>query len=266
MARFRGAKSYGYEASQYEPAAYEPVTERVRGTFGPEYSGGRAVGGWMLGAAIGAGVGLAALLATRAFGRTSGQGRVVRLEKSVQIGRPRREVFEAWSRMDELPRKISFLESVRDFGLRSHWAVNIDGKRFDWDAETTQEIEGQAIGWKSISGPKHTGRINFAELGGDTLVHVVINYQPPMGLGTLFTPAGAHLEQYLEQALRDFKSALEGKGQEQYTEGRATGTYGSGFAGANPGPAEGSTQTSRFGGSIDEANPVDYTRPPEKPY
>jgi uncharacterized membrane protein len=195
---------------------------------------------------------------------------VVRLEKSVQIGRPRREVFEAWSRLDELPRKVSFIESVRDFGSRSHWAVNIDGKRFDWDAEITQEIEGQAIGWKSISGPKHTGRINFAELGSDTLVHVIINYQPPMSLGTLFTPAGGFLERYVEQALRDFKSALEGKGQEQYSETRGTGTYGSAnvggrVAGGAP-SAEGGTQTSRFGGSIDEGNPVDYSRPPEKPY
>lgn len=264
MARFRGSKSYGYEPAQFEPAQYEPVTERVRGTYGPDFERGKAMGGWALGAALGAGVGLAALLATRAFGRTAGQGRVVRLEKSVQIGRPRREVFEAWSRLDELPRKVSFIESVRDFGNRSHWAVNIDGKRFDWDAETTQEIEGQAIGWKSISGPKHTGRINFAELGNDTLVHVVINYQPPMGFGNLFSPAGGHLENYIEQALRDFKAALEGKGQEQYTEGRATGTFGSGISTGSP--SQGGTQTSRFGGSIDEANPVDYTRPPEKPY
>lgn len=272
MARYRGSKSYGYESAQYEPAA-----TRVTESFESGYGRGPALGGWALGAAIGAGVGLAALLASRAFGRTSGQGRIVRLEKSVQIGRPRAEVFDAWSRLDELPRKISFVESVRESGGRSHWAVNIDGKAFEWDAETTQDIEGQAIGWKSLSGPKHTGRINFAELGNDTLVHVVINYQPPMGLGTLFTPAGARLERYIEQALRDFKSSLERKGQEQYseqqqfTEQRATGTYG-GYASGTSGSGSGTTgedrgtQTSRFGGSIDETNPVDYTRPPDKPY
>lgn len=64
-----------------------------------------------------------------------------------------------------------------------------------------------------MSGPKHSGRINFARLGNDTLVHVTMNYAPPLGrLGRLLAPVTDHLESKIEEALRDFKRSLEEPG------------------------------------------------------
>ena len=212
--------------------------------------------GFAAGAGAGAAAGLGSWILLNLLGRR-GRSRIVRLEKSVQIGRPVEEVFAAWTNLSGLPRFSSMIEEVSQQGNRSHWRVRINGKTFGWEAEREQFIPNQAVGWKSVRGPKHSGRINFARLGTDTLVHVAMNYAPPARLLRLFVaPVSGDLEGYIEQVLRDFKAALEGKGQEttQYREARATGTFGP------EAELPGQTQHGRFGGPT---LPVEFTRPPE---
>jgi uncharacterized membrane protein len=165
--------------------------------------------GFAVGAAVGTLAGIGGTLALR--GISSGtHSRILRLEKSINIGKPVHAVFEAWSNFERLPQFIDFVEKVERFGSRSRWWVNMDGKQFQWEAEITQVAANQSIGWKSLSGPKHTGRISFAPLRDQTLVHVTMNYAPPMGeLGSML-PIDRHLENWIERALRAFKAAMEG--------------------------------------------------------
>ncbi len=226
--------------------------------------------GFAAGAAAGAGLTFGSVALVSAFGRRN--RRVIRLDKSVQIGRPVEEVFNQWANLDRLAEWSECVESITTTGDRSHWKVTVDGKTMEWDAEIEQFIPNQAIGWKSVNGPKHTGRITFAPIGNDTLVQVTMNYAPPSRFLTPFAhDLGAHLEHYIEQVLRDFKASLEGKGQEgatpmtrssserigpgtamsQSDASRATGTYGANGR---------SSETDKFGV---RTSPVEYTSPPE---
>ena len=213
--------------------------------------------GFAVGAAAGAGAGFGSWFLSRAIFRR--QSQIVRLEKSLQIGRPIEEVFLAWSDFERLPRLVRLIEEVRVEGKRSDWKMRLNGRSFEWEAELTQNIPNQALGWKSVRGPKHSGRINFSPLGHDTEVHVVMNYAPSGAeLAGDLTGQTTGLSHYLGQALRDFKAALEGKGQERAAEAggpgrhtpagipaeevRSTGTHG------RESDLSGHTQTSRFGG------------------
>jgi uncharacterized membrane protein len=228
--------------------------------------------GFALGAAAGAGATIGAVAVARVL---SGKRRVVRLEKALQIGRPVNEVFPYWSELERLPEVSDCIREIRRQGDLSHWKVDVGGRVMEWDAEVEQFIPNQAIGWKSIRGPKHTGRMTFAPIGDDTLVQVTMNYVPPAPVLRPFVAnLDEHLEFYLEQVLRDFKAHLEGKGQEgrtpavrsaservgpgtqmtQSDASRATGTYGGVPA------VSGETPVDRFG---NRANPVEYTSPPE---
>jgi uncharacterized membrane protein len=244
--------------------------------------------GFGVGTLVGAAAGLGAWIAMS--GRWSSyDSRILRLEKSVQIGRPVEEVFAIWSHLEQLPNRLSLVENVDVSGQHSDWQVWIDGKEFNFDAQTTQFLPNEAIGWKSVSGPKHSGRINFARLGNDTLVHVTMNYAPPLGrFGRLLAPITDHLESYIELALREFKHALEGKGDaqtstvgarrgpasagwEEYGEQRrATGTEGPTQTGAETSAYIASQNrgipTTQPGNTVDKGGITDYTRPPEGKY
>jgi uncharacterized membrane protein len=178
--------------------------------------GGNYWGGFAAGAAIGTGAAVAAYMIANLAGKHS--SRVVRLEDSVQIGRHVEDVFRAWTDLEALPDYMEFVNRVRKYGNVSEWDVTVDGKDFKWKAETTQTVPNESIGWKSISGPKHTGRITFAPLGEDTMVHVTMNYVPGGGfLSKLVSPFEDHIESYINQSLREFKAALEGDAGQKTT-------------------------------------------------
>ena len=165
-------------------------------------------GGFAAGAAIGTGAAVAAYMIANFAGKHS--SRFVRLEDSVQIGRHVEDVFRAWMDLEALPECMEYVNSVRKYGNVSQWEVSVDGKDFRWKAETTQLVSNESIGWKSLNGPKHTGRITFTPIGEDTLVHVTMNYVPGGSfLRKLVAPFEDHIESYLNQSLREFKAALE---------------------------------------------------------
>lgn len=207
--------------------------------------------GFAVGAASGAAAGLGLMASWNALSSALDR-RVVTVEESLQIGCPVNEVFAAWCNLSELPRMTPMVKAVRQFGRRSHWIVELHGKRFEWGAELTQKIPNQSIGWKSIKGPGHSGRVTFSPLASDTLVHVVVNYVPPF---SIFAPAIETLRDQLEgavkRALRDFKASMEN--QDITSKGsadRSTGTLGGGSESA------GYAQHGRFGGN----EPAEYGR------
>jgi uncharacterized membrane protein len=163
--------------------------------------------GFAAGTVIGAVAGISGALAFRQA--YSGIDRhILRLEKSINIGRPVDVVFNAWMGFERLPGMIHFIEKVERFGTQSRWWVTMDGRKFQWDALITQVVPGQSVGWKSLSGPKHSGRISFAPVGEQTLVHVTMNYAPPL-IGSML-PVDQLLENWIDRGLREFKAALEG--------------------------------------------------------
>lgn len=223
---------------------------------------------FLTGAAVGAGATIGTLLLINIIGR-SRHPRVIRLQKSLQIGRPVERVFNAWADLEHLKDWSDVIRTVTRSGNHSHWAVNIGGRQLEWDAEVEQFIPNQSIGWKSLNGPKHTGRISFSPLGEDTVIHVTMNYAPPLALLRPFvTPFTGQIEGYLDQVLRDFKAAMENAPAHhtraglsgthlQSTAGssRATGTFGA--AAENVGRSE----RPRYGGS---PSAPEYTPPESK--
>jgi uncharacterized membrane protein len=135
----------------------------------------------------------------RALGRNSaaGAGRVssvaslergegVRLEESITIGRPREELFRFWRNLENLPRFMDSLESVRIVDeRRSHWVAKGPlGTRVEWDAEINNEIPGELIAWRSLPGADvdQAGSVHFSPaMGGGTEVRVVMRYAAPGG-------------------------------------------------------------------------------------
>lgn len=141
----------------------------------------------------------------------------VRVEESVTIRKPVAEVYRFWRNLENLPRFMSHLATVKTLGGgRSHWtAKGPAGTKIDWDAMTTDERTNERISWRSLEGsqvPNH-GKVEFRETQGGqaTEVRVELEYHPPGGavgaaVAKLF---GEEPSQQIRDDLQQLKQKLE---------------------------------------------------------
>ena len=82
------------------------------------------------------------------------QGHGIRVEKSVIINKTPEELYNFWSNLENLPRFMNHLESVRLLDDKvSHWVAKGPlGTTVEWDAEIINEKENELIAWRSVEG------------------------------------------------------------------------------------------------------------------
>ena len=140
----------------------------------------------------------------------------VKLERSITINRPARELYERWRNLENLPSIMRHLKSVTNQGgERSHWVASGPlGVEVEWDAEIINEDEGRLIAWRSLPGSQvdTAGSVHFDERpAGSTEVTVSLKYNPPggqAGAGVAWL-MGSGAEQQVEEDLRRFKQTME---------------------------------------------------------
>jgi uncharacterized membrane protein len=156
-------------------------------------------------------------------------GEGVRVEQAITIQRPAQELYRAWRDLEELPRIMSHLESVRVFeGNHSRWAARALGMRVEWDAEIINDKEGELIAWRSLEGSQvdTAGSVHFrpAPGGRGTEVRVVLKYLPPAGKTATMVAwlLGQSPEGQIAADLRRFKELMEA-GEAATTKGQPRG-------------------------------------------
>lgn len=145
--------------------------------------------------------------------------RGVRVDHTLIINRPAAELYRYWRSLENLPRFMRHLESIRRTDGRSHWiACGPLGYRAEWDALIIQERPYELIAWRSLPGSRvdSAGSVHFRALpgGGGTEVKVELKYLPPAGrvgdwIARLF---GENLERQIREDLDRFKTILESGG------------------------------------------------------
>lgn len=139
------------------------------------------------------------------------------MKKSIIINSSPEELYGFWRKLENLPRFMRHLESVKETGEgRSHWVAKAPvDSRVEWDAEITEERENELIAWRSLedSDVYNTGSVRFetATGGRGTIVHVEMEYEPPggiigKGIAKLF---GDDPEQVVFDDLRCLKQVIE---------------------------------------------------------
>jgi len=107
--------------------------------------------------------------------------------RTVTINRPRAELYAYWRDFTRLP---TFMDNVERVDIlsptRSHWVVKAPGgKLVEWDADLTDDRDGELIAWASAKGADvpNSGRIEFRDAGDrGTIVTATIVYDPPAGV------------------------------------------------------------------------------------
>jgi uncharacterized membrane protein len=195
--------------------ARDSRASRVRGAMG-------IVGGVLAADAV-------VLAMTRAAQRARSRhgGSIVR---SVTVSRPVEDVYRFWSNLENLPRVMPHLESVKgSTATTSHWVARGPlGATVEWDAETITDVPNERIAWRSVPGADvhHAGEVRFVDAPGGrgTEIHVELTYRPPGGpLGrAVAAMSGEEPGQQIADALRRFKQVME-TGEPILSDATATG-------------------------------------------
>ncbi len=139
-----------------------------------------------------------------------------RVDSSVVVEAPVEQVYDYWRTLENLPNFMTNVEEVRPVGPgRTHWRIKGPlGAKMEFDAETTQNQENEAIAWNSVDGNVETsGQVRFQEVGaGRTRVEVTLNYWDLPGgrIGEVGSRLIANPQVMVDQDLRNFKEILEG--------------------------------------------------------
>ncbi|RPJ76614.1 MAG: SRPBCC family protein [Acidobacteria bacterium] len=137
--------------------------------------------------------------------------------RALTVNRPPAEVYGFWRDLENLPRFMRHLESVRTTEPgRSRWKVKGPaGTSVEWDAEIVEDRPSELIAWRSLPGAsvENGGFVRFrpAPGGKATEVKVHLEYHPPGGrLGSAVASLfGEEPEQQLQEDLRRFKQVME---------------------------------------------------------
>lgn len=141
----------------------------------------------------------------------------VRVEQEVTVNRSPQELYQYWRNLENLPRVMHYLDSVRVLSpMLSHWVAQAPvGMQVAWDAEIISDVENERIGWRSMPGADvpNAGSVVFepAPNGRGTVVHVNLKYDLPMGpVGAAMAKLmGSDPSQMLAQDLHHFKAMME---------------------------------------------------------
>jgi uncharacterized membrane protein len=142
---------------------------------------------------------------------------LIRRKAGVTVNRSVEEVYAYWRDFQNFPHFMRHLESVTDIGGgRSHWVAKAPaGKEVQWEAQITEDVPNQRIGWRSVEGSEvyNAGTVSFQKAPGDrgTEVRVELEYDPPFGklgaqVAKLFREEPG---QQIFDDLRHFKQVME---------------------------------------------------------
>ena len=138
------------------------------------------------------------------------------VETAITIARPHDELYRFWRNLENLPKFMPHLVSVKELGEnRSHWVAKAPGGRtVEWDAEIINDDANELIGWRTLEGSDvvSAGSVRFKPTDSDeTMVHVHLQYEPPAGKigATVAWIFGYGPSQTISEDLRRFKALME---------------------------------------------------------
>lgn len=156
---------------------------------------------------------------------------IERAESSLLIARTPEECYRFWRDVENFPRFVPEIRSVRKTGDRtSHWTARAPQNvgEVEWDTVMIQDIPNQRISWRAAPRADATidGTVEFEPAAGSrgTIVRVQLAYDHPgrTVAAPLSRLLGKHPGQIIYKSLQRMKQLLE-VGEILTTEGQSAG-------------------------------------------
>jgi carbon monoxide dehydrogenase subunit G len=155
-----------------------------------------------------------------------------KVEKSVLVNVPVSTAYNQWTQFEDFPQFMGGVKSVTQLGDdRLEWVAEIAGVRRQWTARVVEQVPDRRVAWAATEGATNAGAVTFEDVGGQTSVHLSLEYEPE-GLVEKVGDKLNIVENQAEADLDRFKAFIEAEG---YATGAWRGSVGEGTAVGTPG-------------------------------
>jgi uncharacterized membrane protein len=133
----------------------------------------------------------------------------------VEVGVPIDLVWSLWSDLEQMPRWMKWIESVKlleDNPELSRWKLASGAFHFSWLSKIVKVVPHQIIQWESVDGLPNRGAIRFYDRQDSSIVKLTFGYAIPGIVGQLMdnlflgkiveSTVQADLERFKEYALK----------------------------------------------------------------
>ncbi len=138
------------------------------------------------------------------------------LEHSVQVevDAPLSLVWQLWSDLEQMPRWMKWIDSVKvleDNPELSRWKLGSRGFEFTWLSRIIKLVPGQIIQWESVDGLPNRGAVRFYARQDRSIVRLSIAYSVPGWLGQIMDNLflGRVVESTIQADLERFRSYVD---------------------------------------------------------
>ncbi|WP_394776478.1 SRPBCC family protein [Flavobacterium sp.] len=111
----------------------------------------------------------------------------VNIRTSAVINKPISEVYAFWRNLENLPKFMNHLESVKTISeTKSEWTAKGPAGigTITWNAEIIKDQKEKLLSWQSLPDAtvRNFGKVLFKANGNKTEIEVTISYRAPLGL------------------------------------------------------------------------------------
>jgi len=137
------------------------------------------------------------------------------IEKTIEVEAPVEKVYNQWTQFEEFPEFMEGVEEVRQLDDKHlHWVAEIGGKKKEWDAEIYEQVPDHRIAWRSTSGTRNAGIVDFLPKDKrHTRVTLRMDYEPEGALERAGDTLGT-VSRRVEGDLERFKDFIQSRESE----------------------------------------------------
>jgi polyketide cyclase/dehydrase/lipid transport protein len=132
------------------------------------------------------------------------------VQQAIEVSAPLHTVYEQLAAFENYPRFMSGVQEVTPIGHdQTHWIMDVDGKRREFDAQITERSLDERVSWSTTEGPLLAETITLRPMG-ETKTQIVAQLEAD---AAFLMPSDRHgqasLTKRLQSDLTMFKSLVE---------------------------------------------------------
>jgi hypothetical protein len=129
------------------------------------------------------------------------------VQQAVEVCAPLHTVYEQLAAFENYPRFMTGVEQVTPIGNhRTHWVMDVDGKRREFDAQITELSFDERVAWSTMDGPRLAETITVRPMG-ETRTEVVAQLEADVAF---LMPSDRHGQETLSRRLKNDLATFKG--------------------------------------------------------